>query len=61
VKKPKSRPVRRTIHRGVMLEHEPPIMQPHQKPPPPGDRILKGKDGSRWFIDGASGRVTKMG
>jgi hypothetical protein len=44
-----------------MLEHEPPIMQPHQKPPPPGDRILKGKDGSRWFIDGASGRVTKMG
>jgi hypothetical protein len=52
---------RRKVHRGVMIDHEPPIMQPtDKKPPPPGDRVIKGKKGERWFIDGASGRVTKL-
>jgi hypothetical protein len=45
-----------------MIEHEPPLMRHEdKKPPPPGDRVLHGKDGSRWFVNGASGRVTKLG
>jgi hypothetical protein len=55
------RVIRRKVHRGVMIDHEPPIMQPtDKKPPPPGDRVIKSKKGERWFIDGASGRVTKL-
>jgi hypothetical protein len=45
-----------------MIEHEPPLMRHEdKKPPPPGDRVVKGKDGSKYFIDAASGRVTKLG
>lgn len=52
---------RRTVQRGVRIDHEPPII-PHgaPKPPPPGDRVIKGRDGRRWFICGASGRVTEI-
>ena len=51
----------RKVHRGVMIEHEPPLMRAEdKKPPPPGDRVIKGKDGRKWFIDGASGRVTEL-
>lgn len=51
----------RKVHRGVVVEHEPPIMLPtDKKPPPPGDRVIKGKDGRRWFINGASSQVTEL-
>jgi hypothetical protein len=51
----------RKVSRGVMIEHEPPLMRHEDKrPPPPGDRVIKGKDGSKYFVEGASGRVTQI-
>jgi len=51
----------RTVKRGPLQQQaEPEPERPTAPPPARGDRVIDCKDGSRWFVDGATGWCTRL-